>query len=137
MLKEYGVMYIYYMSWDVFLFNSKQKIDSIEEVDDEQFEPTDFDAVFEEHFKQIDKEDKHRRIIGSDFSIEYFFDDSYSGHTMLNLYGENALYELIFLAKKHHWQIFDTGNGEMVDLDNPTNNGYDGYQEYLRQILAR
>lgn len=29
------------MSWDIILFNTKQKIDSIEEVDEEQFEPLD------------------------------------------------------------------------------------------------
>lgn len=30
------------MSWDIILFNTKQKIDSIEKVDERQFEPVDF-----------------------------------------------------------------------------------------------
>ena len=36
----------------------------------------------------------------------------------LSLYGENGLFELIELAKKYGWKIFDTGLGEMIDLDN-------------------
>lgn len=33
------------MSWDNALFNSKQKIDSIEDVDEKQFEPVDFTQI--------------------------------------------------------------------------------------------
>jgi hypothetical protein len=38
---------------------------------------------------------------------------------MLSLYGENGIYELIEVAKKHNWQIYDSGTGEMIDLENP------------------
>jgi ABC-type Fe2+-enterobactin transport system substrate-binding protein len=54
---------------------------------------------------------------------------------MLSLYGENGLYELVVLAKKHNWQIFDTGLGQMIDLENPSNNGFENFQDYLKQIL--
>ena len=54
---------------------------------------------------------------------------------LINLYGEDALYTLIDLSIKNEWQIFDTGIGEMIDLNNPSKNGYKGFQAYLNQIL--
>lgn len=56
---------------------------------------------------------------------------------MFSLYGENALFELIRVSKIHNWQIFDTGNGEIIDLENPTNNGYENFEKYLKQIINR
>ena len=55
---------------------------------------------------------------------------------MLSLYGENGLFVLIGLAKKQNWQIFDTGIGEMLDLESPSKNGYENFQTYLKQIVA-
>lgn len=54
---------------------------------------------------------------------------------MINLYGENGLFELIEIAKQYGWQIFDTGLGEMIDLENPSKNGYKNYRKYVDQIL--
>ena len=125
------------MSWDIVLFNSRQKIDSIEELDATQLEATDFCAVFENHFEQIIKSDNHRQIRGMDFAIDYFVDDEKVSNKMLSLYGENGLYELVVLAKKNNWQIFDTGHGQMIDLDNPSANGYENFQSYLRHVLKK
>ncbi len=33
-------------------------------------------------------------------------------------------------------KLFDTGNGEMLDLENPEKNGYDNFQSYLQQVLT-
>lgn len=123
------------MSWDIVLFNSRQKITSVEEVDDTQLEPTDFCSAFEGHFKEIIKDDNHREIKGKDFAIDYFVDDEMASNKMVSLYGENGLFELVELAKRHNWQIFDTGNGQMIDLENPANNGYENFQSYLRHVL--
>ena len=30
---------------------------------------------------------------------------------------------MIEIAKENGWQIYDTGSGEMIDLDNPARNG--------------
>lgn len=54
---------------------------------------------------------------------------------MINLYGENGLFELIELAKKYGWQIFDTGLGEMIDLNNPQNTGFENHQNYVKHIF--
>jgi len=122
------------MSWDVVLFNSKQKIESIEKLDEESLEPIDFCGILESYFENIIKDDNHREIKGKNFAIDYFIDDEPVSNKMLSLYGENGLYELIILAKKYDWQIFDTGMGEMVDLDNPEKNGYVGFMTYLNQV---
>ncbi|GGE96644.1 hypothetical protein [Flavobacterium limi] len=38
------------MSWDIILFNSSQKINSIEEIDEQAFIQTDFDSIISEYF---------------------------------------------------------------------------------------
>jgi hypothetical protein len=123
------------MSWDIVLFSSRQKIQSVEEIDETLFEPTDFCSVFANHFQQIKQDDDHRSIQGRDFTIEYFLDNEPVSNKILNLYGMNGLYEVIALAKKHNWQIFDTGLGQMIDLENPAINGYEDFQKYLEHIL--
>ena len=123
------------MSWDIVLFNSKQKINSIEELDDTQLEPTDFCSVLENYFDQVIKSDNHREVKGKDFAIDYFDDGEKVSNKMFSLYGEKGLYELVLLAKKPNWQIFDTGLGQMIDLENPSDNGFENFQNYLKQIL--
>ena len=125
------------MSWDIVLFNSKQRIESVSELDENQLEPTDFDAILENSFDRIKKDDNHREILGTDFTIDFFVHNEPVSNTMLNLYGENGLYELIELAKKHNWQIFDSGIGEMIDLENPEKNGFENHRKYVEQILKR
>ena len=56
---------------------------------------------------------------------------------MLSLCGENGLYELIELAKKHNWQIYDSGLDEMIDLENLEKNGFKNHKEYIQQIDNR
>ena len=123
------------MSWDIVLFNSDEKIISVEELNEELLVPTNFCKSFETHFKDIKKDEDHREIIGQDFAIDYFIDDEDVSNKMISLYGENALYAIIELAKKQNWQIFDTGLGEMIDLENPSKNGYQNFQAYLNHVL--
>lgn len=125
------------MSWDIVLFNSRQKIQSVEDVDETQLEPTDFCSAFENRFDNIEKDDNHREIKGKDFAIDYFIDNEPVSNKMLSLYGENGLYELVALARKHNWQIFDTGHRQMIDLENPAINGYENFQSYLKHVLKQ
>tara|TARA_Y100001933_G_C18886381_1_gene516341 strand:+ start:495 stop:875 length:381 start_codon:yes stop_codon:yes gene_type:complete len=125
------------MSWDIVLFNSKKKIQSIAELDENQLEPTDFSGILENSFDQIKKEGSHRKIIGTAFTIEFFSDNEHSSNFMLQLDGENGLYELIELAKKYSWQIYDSGLDEMIDLENPEKNGFENHMSYVEQILKR
>ncbi len=55
---------------------------------------------------------------------------------MVQLYGENALYALIELAKRQQWSIYDSSIDEMIDLDNPNKNGYKNYKDYIAYIKS-
>jgi len=125
------------MSWDVVLFNSKQKIVTPEDVDEEQLVPVSFALIFEGHFKNIVKHDGHHEIKGNGFSIDYFDNGESSSNILLSLYGESAIYPLIDLAIKNNWQIFETGLGDMIDLENPSKNGYQNFQAYLNTVLNK
>ncbi|SIQ07424.1 hypothetical protein SAMN05421797_101582 [Maribacter ulvicola] len=56
---------------------------------------------------------------------------------MLSLYGENGLYALIELAKKHNWQIYDSGINVMINLENPEKNGFKNHRVYIQRIVNR
>jgi len=121
------------MSWDIVLFNSKQKIESVAELDENKLEPTDFSGILENSFDRIKKADNHREIIGTNFTIDFFAVNDHSSNFMLSLYGEKGLFELIELAKKHNWQIYDSGIDEMIDLENPKKNGFDNQKSMLNK----
>jgi hypothetical protein len=125
------------MSWDIVIFSSKQKITSLEDINEELFVPIDFCSILDKHFTNIFINGDHRQIKGDNYAIDYFYDMEPSGNMLFNLYGEHALFELIRIAKTYHWQIFDTGNGEMIDLENPEKNGYKDFQNYLQYILTK
>ena len=115
----------------------QQYLDTIEKLDEDKLQSTDFDSILEISFGNLIKDDNHREIKGADYSIDYFIDEEPVSNKMFNLYGENGLFELIELAKQNGWQIFDTGLGEMVDLDNPERNGYENHRKYVEQIMKR
>ena len=104
-------------------------------MDETQLEPTDFSGILESSFDRINKKDNHREIVGTDFTIDFFADDENSSNFMLSLYGENGIYALIELAKKHNWQIYDSGIDGMVDLENPARNGFQNHKKYVEQIV--
>jgi hypothetical protein len=123
------------MSWDIVLFKSKQKIESVAELDENQLEPTDFSGILETSFDQIKRDGNHREIIGIDFTIDFFSDSEHCSNFMLSLYGENGIYALIELAKKHNWQIYDSGVDGMIDLENPEKNGLKNHKKFVEQIM--
>jgi len=125
------------MSWDIVLFNSKQKIKSVAELDENQLEPTDFGGILESSFDRIKENGNSREIIGKDFTIDFLSDNENSSNFMLSLYGENGLYALIELAKKHNWQLYDSGFDGMINLENPEENGFKNHHKYVDQILKR
>jgi len=125
------------MSWDIVLFNSKEKIVKVEELDESKLEPCDFSAILEASFKKVLKDDGHRTIEGEGYYIDYFTHEEAVSNTLLSIHGEKGLFELIELARKHKWQIFDTSLEAMIDLEKPENNGNKRHRKYLWQILKR
>ncbi len=125
------------MSWEIVLFNSKQKINSVAELDENLLEEIDFSGILESSFAQIKKDGNHREISGMNYTIDFTADNEPSSNFMLQLHGENGLYELIELAKKKNWQIYDSGIDGIIDLDNPEKNGFENHRKYVEQILKR
>jgi hypothetical protein len=123
------------MSWDVVLFNSSQKITSIEELDEDQLIPIDFHAGFKNHFSEIRITENHAEIIGLNFCIDYHIPNEPVSNTLLSLYGEQGLYALVIVARQNNWQIFDISLGSMIELDHPEVNGFSSFQKYRDQIL--
>ena len=123
------------MSWDVVLFSSKEKIISLEAFDEEMLFPVDFDAGLLSHFKNVTQDKNHISVNGEGFSIDFFLDEDPESNKMLSLYGEKALFALVIVAKAQGWQIYDSGVDAMIDLDNPSANGYKNFKEYLNTVL--
>ncbi|WP_405604202.1 hypothetical protein [Polaribacter sp. Asnod1-A03] len=125
------------MSWAIVLFNSNEKIPSDLDFDENILKPIMFSTILEKSFVEIISDENHREIKGSDYSIDFFIDKEPTGTKMLNLYGENGLFELIELAKKHKWKVYDTSLDSFIDLDNPKNNGFENHKKYVEQIINR
>lgn len=123
------------MSWDVVLFNSTEKITEPAELDENKLVAVSFKQAFEAYFDNIVKDGDHLEIKGDGYTIDYFGDNEPASNTMLSLYGEGAIYPLIDLAIKNNWQIFDTGLGDMINLNNPSVNGYQNFQAYRTHVL--
>jgi len=132
------------MSWDIVIFNLKKKVSTVEEINEDILIPIatnkEFRQLLIENFLDIKWDDKCGIIERENIYIETYLgdDDEHFSNTMFFLRrSETSLFPLIDLCKKYGWQLFDTGLGQMIDLDNPGNNGYDNYKKYLDQIMKR
>jgi hypothetical protein len=130
------------MSWDVVIFNLTRQVDSVEEIDETILVDigtrTDFKKIMEENYPDIIWDDNWGKIERKDYSIEFSLgttEEPFS-NTLLHLYGENAVYDIIELCKKNNWQAYDSGLDQMLDLDNPMNNGYQNHQDYVKFIMT-
>lgn len=121
------------MSWDIVIFSSAQKIDSIDEIDAAKFIPINFDKIISDHFSI----EQSGEIKGNGFSIDFYTDEGPVSNKMISLYGENALFEIAKLAKIQNWQIYDTSLNEMIDLENLSVNGFSNFQNYLQIVLNK
>ncbi|WP_323028448.1 hypothetical protein [Gelidibacter japonicus] len=104
------------MSWEIVLFNSTQSIKSIEDLDENKFILTSFCAVLEKSFEMAKSQ-------GRDFSIDFYKDDVPVYNKIVSVNDENGLFELIDIARKNNWQLFDLGLDEVIDLENPKKDG--------------
>jgi hypothetical protein len=125
------------MSWDVLAFSSKQKITSMEEVDPGLFVPADFEGILANHFAGLRCDSDWCEVKEEDYAFTFPMMGEPEAFITFHLYGEKALFELIRVSRIEGWQVFDTGLGEMIDLDKPERNGYENFQEYLRQVLKK
>ncbi|RZJ71791.1 hypothetical protein [Flavobacterium sp.] len=122
------------MSWDIVLFNSTQKIGSVEDIDEDLLFETDFDSALLENLHPIKIDGNNADVENENYALNFFLDDAPASNKMLTLYNENALYEIVRISRAMHWQIFDTGLGEMIDLEHPENNGFENFHAYLAAL---
>lgn len=126
------------MSWDIIIFNANKEINLSDPDIENSLVPFDFTKAIEKHFTQIDKQEiSVWEITGNGFCFDYYPDNKPVTQIMINMYGEKGLFELIILAKKYGWQIYDSGLDKMLDLNNPSYNGYDRFHAYVQQILNK
>lgn len=131
------------MSWDVVIFNLKKKISSIEEVNEDVLQPigtvSDFCKMMIGRFPNSKIENEVLTIKNGEGEVVFYVpddDDNESfSNTILHLYGHDAIYIIFDMCRYFGWQAFDTGLGEMLDLDNPEKNGYENFQAYLNHVL--
>jgi hypothetical protein len=130
------------MSWDIVLFSSAEKIISIESLNEEKLLPINFDKILIENFATKKTEDQkngnnNMNLSSVNDDINFYFDDEPSSNKMISLYSEEALFNIIEVAKLHNWQIFDTSLGEMLDLENPAKNGFSSHKKYVEMIMNK
>ena len=106
-----------YPKYDLILFNSKQKIQNVTHLDEDLFIFTDFSGILESSFKEIKKNNNHRKIIGNDFTINFFRDHRPSSNFILKIYGKAGVAELIELAKIYNWQIYNLTTNQMIHFN--------------------
>lgn len=123
------------MSWDIVIFSSRQKINAVEEIDEELLVEIDFSAILEKHLSNITADKNQREIKGDNYAIIHYADQEPVSNKVFSIYGEEGLFELMSVAKLYDWQIFDMGNGEMLDLEHPEKNGYSNFRSYLQHVL--
>ena len=125
------------MSWNIVLFNSKQQIESIKDVDESQLVEIYFSEVLLNSYTHFNKNKKHIEIKGLGFSFEFFLSKDPSSNIMIQLFGENAIYELIEICKINGWQIYDSSLNQMIDFADPEKHGPKNHNDYVSQILKR
>jgi hypothetical protein len=129
------------MSWDVVIFNLNKKIDSVEDINEDVLvdigSGADFKKMLNNYFGNVIWDGNWGKIEKENYALEFSLadDDESFSNMIFHLYGEKAIYALIDFCRKNNWQAFDTGLGEMLDLDRPERNGYEKFQEYLSFVL--
>jgi CRISPR/Cas system-associated protein Cas5 (RAMP superfamily) len=123
------------MSWDVVLFNSREKIVSVEDINPNQLIDTDFDVEFERYFPDIKKDENYREVIGDGFTISYFIDSEPVSNKTVSLYGEKSIFALCIFARDNKWQLYNNASERMFDIENISDNAYKDFLKFKSSIL--
>lgn len=130
------------MSWDIMLINSPRKPNlNGEDPDLPAFPPQ---SVLIETFKRVYPEshfsdDGWGSSDAEDHSIEINLgnddDEPQTSITVFVRGGSNPVARIVQLCKLAGWQAYDTTMGDYIDLENPSKNGFDGWQSYRDQVI--
>jgi hypothetical protein len=50
--------------------------------------------------------------------------------------GRNPLESIVKLCRKHGWYAYDCSTGEFIDLDMPSQEGWQGFQSFRDQVIG-
>lgn len=131
------------MSWDVMIFNTRGKRPPpVEEFQKSDYEPLGPGAAVRERLSEllpgIDWSDTTWGVYeGNGFSIEFNVgEDDPIGDMMLHVRGGgDAIPAIVTFARPMGWSALDCSTSEFLDLDNPSQAGWEGFQELRDRII--
>ncbi|NLS95630.1 MAG: hypothetical protein GXX96_26145 [Planctomycetaceae bacterium] len=133
------------MSWDVMVFNTRgKKPPSVEQFEKSDYEPLGPAAAVRERLSEllpgIDWSDTTWGIYeGNGFSIEFNVGkDDPIGDMMLHVRGGgDAIPAIVTFARRMGWSALDCSTSEFLDLDNPSQAGWEGFQEFRDRVIGQ
>lgn len=131
------------MSWDVMVFNFGGRTPPpIEEVQDSDLVPlgpaTEVRQRLSSHLPKIDWSDVTWGILeGDGFSIEFNGgkNDPIANMMLHVRGGGDAIAAITTFARPLGWSVFDCSTGEYLDLDNPSQAGWEGFQAFRDKVV--
>ena len=132
------------MSWDVYIMRADAK--SVSDLPDD-YEPeslgdaaqlrADLAAFFDGALDWSDPSWGH--LDGQHFSYEFNFTESGPvGGFMLHVRGGgDAVSPIVAMCKHFRWQAVGTSEGDFINLDDPSTDGWDGFRAFRDRVLDR
>jgi hypothetical protein len=132
------------MSWDVMIFNSEEPPPLNGEV------PSDFTSIslgdadevrarISKSLPEVDWSDPAwGQLIHSDFIIEFNFqaDGDVEGFLLHVRGGGNPLIPICKVCSENGWYPLDTSTGLFINVDDPSYQGWEGFQQYRDRVIG-
>jgi hypothetical protein len=133
------------MSWDVMVFNTRGKVPpSLAEFQESDCEPLGPAAEVRERIAAllpgVDWSDPTWGLYaGNGFSIEFNVgDDDPIDNVMLHIRGGgDAIAAIVMFARPLGWSALDCSTSEFLDLDHPSQEGWEGFQAFRDKIIKK
>lgn len=127
------------MSWDVLIINSKDKVD-FEKGDWENFKSkSEVIQNLKTSFPEIDFTDPTWGIIDtSKVNIEFNLGDEedLGNNFMIHVRaGLDPTGEIARMCFENNWQAFDLSEGDYIDLNNPTQDSFNNWQDFKDHVI--
>jgi hypothetical protein len=132
------------MSWDVVVFNVRGKTPSLEQFEQSDCEPLGPAAEVHQRISAllpgVDWSDPTWGIYeGDGFSIEFNVgkDDPIESMMLHVRGGGDAIAAITRFARPQGWSALDCSTGEFLDLENPSQAGWEGFQAYRDKVIKK
>jgi hypothetical protein len=133
------------MSWDVVLFNTRGRtpppVEQFQESDCEPLGPaTEVRTQIAKLLPGVDWSDEAWGLFeGDGFSIEFNVGKNDPiGSMMLHVRGGgDAISAITAVARPLGWSALDCSTGEFLDLDNPSQKGWEGFQAFRDKVIMK